>query len=180
MKYRVPLSAEAEKLLTFQSYDPPPGIEGVWLKPLKKHRSENGWFMEHLRVTDEAVEGLDSYILRQVSVSEAAPGRINAFHIHPKERQNELWCVVRGQLLVWLVDCRAGSSTEGVRRPFVLSGEEPALLYVPAGVAHGYKSGPEGAILLYVMDQQFNLQNPDEGRLPSDAFGTELWEEDRG
>jgi dTDP-4-dehydrorhamnose 3,5-epimerase len=136
--------------------------------------------MEHLRVTQGAVEGLEAFLLRQVSVSEAAPGRINAFHIHPKEGQNELWCVVRGQLLVWLVDCRAGSPTEGVRRPLVLSGEEPALLHVPAGVAHGYKSGLEGAILLYVMDRQFNPQNPDEGRLPWNAFGTRLWEEDRG
>lgn len=180
MKYRIPLSAEVEKLLTFQSYGPAPDIQGVWYKPLKKHRSENGWFMEHLRITGGAVEGLDSYLLRQVSVSGAAPGRINAFHIHPKEGQNELWCVVGGQLLVWLVDGRAGSLTEGNRRPFVLSGEEPALLHIPAGVAHGYKSGPEGATLLYVMDQQFNLQDPDEGRLPWDAFGSRLWEENRG
>ena len=180
MKYKVPLSAEVEKLLTFQSYASPPGIEGAWHKPLKKHRSENGWFMEHLRVTEGAVEELDSYLLRQVSVSGAAPGRINAFHIHPKAGQNELWTVVQGQLLVWLVDCRAGSPTEDVRRPFVLSGEEPGLLHIPAGVAHGYKSGPEGAILLYVMDRQFDLQDPDEGRLPWDAFGAGLWAEDRG
>lgn len=180
MKYRVPLSADAEKLLSFQSYDPLPNIEGVWHRALTKHRSENGWFMEHLRITNGAVEGIDSYILQQVSVSEAAPGRINAFHIHPREGQNELWCVIKGQLLVWLVDCRAGSLTEGVKRPFVLSGEEPALLHVPAGIAHGYKSGPQGAILLYDMDRQFNPQDPDEGRLPWDAFGAGLWEEDRG
>lgn len=180
MNYKVPLSAEAERLLSFQSYEPAPRLEGVWHEPLKKHRSENGWFMEHLRLTGGEVEGLGSYSLRQVSVSGAAPDRINAFHIHPKEGQNELWTVVQGQLLVWLVDCRAASPTEGLRRPFVLSGEAPALLHIPAGVAHGYKSGPEGALLLYAMDQQFNLEDPDEGRLPWDAFGAGLWEEDRG
>ncbi len=79
-----------------------------------------------------------------------------------------------------LLACWAGPPTEGTRRPFVLSCEGSTLLRLPAGVAHGYKSGPEGAILLYVMDRQFNLQDPDEGRLPWDAFGTRLWEEDRG
>ena len=178
MKYRVPLSDEAEKLLVCQSYGFPPGIEDVWIKPLKKHRSKTGWFMEHLCITEGAVEELTPYTLRQVSGT--APGRINAFHTHPKVGQSELWTVVEGQLLIWLVDCRAGSPAEGVRRPFVLSGEEPALLHLPAEVAHGYKSGPEGAAHLYAMDRQFNLQAPDESRLPCNAFGIQLWEEDRG
>jgi dTDP-4-dehydrorhamnose 3,5-epimerase len=74
VKNEVSLSAAAKWLLRFQSTGPPPGIDGMWLKPLKKHRSENGWFMEHLRITEGAVEGLASYLLQQLSVSEAAPG----------------------------------------------------------------------------------------------------------
>jgi dTDP-4-dehydrorhamnose 3,5-epimerase len=81
---------EVEKLLTFQSYASAPGIEGARLRPLKKHRSENGWFMEHLRVVEGAVEGMGSHLLRQVSVSRAAPGQTNAFPIRPKEGQSEL------------------------------------------------------------------------------------------
>jgi dTDP-4-dehydrorhamnose 3,5-epimerase len=181
LRYEVPLSAGAAERLSFQSYGPAPEIEGVLTKPLKKHRAENGWFMEYLRVSGGEAEGMETrFELRQVSVSHASPGRINAFHIHPKEAQNELWVAIGGQLLVWLVDCRAGSPTEGARRSFLLSGEEPVALYVPAGVAHGYRAGPEGATLLYAMDRQFNAADPNEGRLPWDAFGPELWEEGRG
>jgi dTDP-4-dehydrorhamnose 3,5-epimerase len=85
---------------------------------------------------------------------------------------------VHGELQVWLVDCRAGSG--GTRRQVLLSGEEPAVLVIPPGVAHGYRAGRRGALLLYAADRQFDPDQPNEGRLPWDYFGRELWEEDRG
>ena len=54
------------------------------------------------------------------------------------------------------------------------------MLHIPTGVAHGYKAGPDGALLAYAMNSQFNIDDPNEGRLPWDHFGAELWEEDRG
>lgn len=169
------------EVLAFQQYPAASRLEGVGLIPLRKHRADNGSFMEVVRVTTGQVEGLGgAFEVRQASVSIAAPGRINAFHIHPRLPQNELWCVVQGLLSVWLVDCRQASSTVGRRRRVVLTSEEPALLSIPAGVAHGYRAGTEGATLLYLMDQQFDPANPNEGRLPWDFFGQQLWEEDRG
>ncbi|HEX8275566.1 MAG TPA: dTDP-4-dehydrorhamnose 3,5-epimerase family protein [Longimicrobiaceae bacterium] len=178
----VPLVDEAREALAFQSYERAPTIEGVFARPVRKHRAENGWFAELLRLGGGTVEGLSGAPMevRQLSASYAVAGRINAFHIHPRRGQNELWTVLQGQLLVWLVDCRAGSATAGVRQRVVLSGEEPAQLYIPAGVAHGYRAGPEGALLVYAMDRQFDLEAPDEGRLAWDHFGAGLWEEDRG
>lgn len=175
------LSEGAQQALTFQDYPAAAPIAGVWTQALKKRRSDNGFFMEYARFTGGGVESLPAtFELRQLSVSRAEAGRINAFHIHPVEPQNELWTVLEGQLKVWLVDLRTGSATEGHRRAVILSGEEPAQLYIPAGVAHGYQAGPAGALLLYAMDQQFNLEKPNEGRLPWDFFGAELWAEDRG
>jgi dTDP-4-dehydrorhamnose 3,5-epimerase len=175
------LSPDITPKVTFQGYDPQPSIEGVLYQPLKKHRALEGWFMEHLRLTAGKVDGLlVPFEVQQLSVSRAIPGRINAFHIHPKEVQDELWCVIEGTLMVWLVDCREGSLTEGIRRRYVLSGEEPGLLLIPSGVAHGYKAGTEGALLTYAMNSQFNIRDPNEGRLPWDHFGRDLWEDDRG
>jgi dTDP-4-dehydrorhamnose 3,5-epimerase len=176
------LSERVRGELTFQEYGPTPRIAGVRLLSLSKHRSENGSFAELMRLDSSgrvSLEG-DAFQVRQISVSHAAPGRINAFHIHPRLPQNELWSVVEGQLMVWLVDCRAGSQTEDVRQRVVLSSEEPVLLHIPAGIAHGYRAGPEGALLVYAMDQQFDPDRPNEGRLPWNHFGSELWEEDRG
>jgi dTDP-4-dehydrorhamnose 3,5-epimerase len=128
-----------------------------------------------------SITGLPTpFDLRQISFSMATPGRVNAFHIHPKVVQDELWCVVQGTMKVWLVDLRDGSPTKENRRCVVLSGEQPVILHIPSGVAHGYKAGPAGALLVYAMNSQFNLDDPNEGRLPWDNFGPELWEEDRG
>lgn len=181
MSHKISLASEYAAALQFESYPAQPSIEGVWLQPLRKNRSENGAFMEYLRLGEEGAQNLPSALVpRQISVSWAAGGRVNAFHIHVKEEQNEIWTVLEGQLLVWLVDCREGSPTLGHRRRVVLTGEEPHQLHIPSGVAHGYVAAQNGATLLYTMDAQFNLADPNEGRLPWDFFGAELWQEDRG
>ena len=178
---KIPLDADAAKALTFQGYSPQPTIDGVYHQPLKKHAALEGWFMEYLRLADGNAENLPAeFAVRQVSFSRAVPGRINAFHVHPKVVQDELWTVVDGVMQVWLVDIRAGSPTLGAKRRYVLTGESPALLHIPAGVAHGYQAGPDGALLVYTMNSQFDLDDPNEGRLPWDHFGSSLWEEDRG
>ena len=61
-----------------------------------------------------------------------------------------------------------------------MSGEQPALLLIPTGVAHGYQTGADGGILLYAMSSQFDLQDPNEGRLPWNMFGEDLWDANRG
>jgi len=181
VKIGVRLTPDIEQIVNFQAYGPQPAIDGVFYKPLKKHRAMEGWFMEYLRVSGGTTDQLSvPFDVRQISFSRAVPNRINAFHIHPKEVQDEIWTVVDGTLMVWLVDCRAESATRGAMRLFVLNGEEPALLYIPSGVAHGYKAGPEGGLLVYTMNNQFNLDDPNEGRLPWDHFGVNLWEDDRG
>ncbi len=177
----IELISELQPHLTFETYPAATEISGVWVQALRKNRSENGWFMEYVRVNDGQTQNTPQPLeLRQISVSSAEPGRVNAFHIHTKLIQNEIWTVIQGQLTVWLVDCRKDSSTAGVKRRVILSGEQPTQLYIPAGVAHGYMAGSSGATLLYAMDQQFDMADPNEGRLPWDAFGAELWAENRG
>ncbi|MDV6374227.1 dTDP-4-dehydrorhamnose 3,5-epimerase family protein [Deinococcus arenicola] len=181
VEHAIQLEDRVLQALDFESYPAAPRIDGVWLQALTKNLSENGAFMEYLRLDGSGVQNLPGTLVpRQISVSWAAAGRVNAFHIHVKQEQNEIWCVLTGQLVIWLVDCRAASPTLGVQRKLVFSGEQPTLVHIPSGVAHGYQAGPDGATLIYSMDAQFDLADPNEGRLPWDYFGAELWAEDRG
>lgn len=180
-EHLIRLAPEYAQELKFESYPAAPQIDGVWIHALKKNRSENGAFMEYVRLDEQGVQGLPGQLTpRQISVSWAAPKRINAFHIHVKQEQNEIWCVLQGQLMIWLVDCRDGSPTLGVKRRLVFSGEQPMMVHIPSGVAHGYQAGDQGATLLYTMDAQFDIADPNEGRLPWNFFGDDLWLEDKG
>ncbi len=179
--FAVQLDPSFDQMLTHQSYGAGPDIAGVALHRLRKHRSSNGAFMEFLRLDAEGVEGLPTrFIPRQINVSWAEPGRINAFHIHVRQIQNEIWVVAQGSVIAWLADMRRDSPSRGVRKSFVLTAEEPAMLLIPSGVAHGYRAGRQGALLLYAMDAQFDPENPNEGRIPWDCFGPDIWEDDRG
>lgn len=180
-EHLIRLAPEYTQELKFEAYPAAPQIDGVWIHALKKNRSENGAFMEYVRLDEQGVQGLPGQLTpRQISVSWAAPKRINAFHIHVKQEQNEIWCVLQGQLMIWLVDCRDGSPTLGVKRRLVFSGEQPMMVHIPSGVAHGYQAGDQGATLLYTMDAQFDIADPNEGRLPWNFLGNHIWDEDRG
>ena len=55
----------------------------------------------------------------------------------------------------------------------------PALLRIPPGVAHGCRNlGAEPARLLYFTDLQFSADpdRSDEGRLPWDFVGRDVWD----
>lgn len=170
--------------ITFQQYGAQPKIDGVTFAPLVKHRQLEGSFMEYVRLDHFGISRAPAVLFRprQISVAVAEPNRINAFHIHPflAPFQDEIWTVIHGEMLVWLVDARQSSPTQRAKSRFVLTGESPGMLLIPAGVAHGYKSGSRGATLIYAMTSQFDPVHPNEGRLPWDYFGAELWESDRG
>lgn len=173
--------ADIERHITYQSYDEGDPIEGVAHRYLSTFADLDGSVTEVHRLSEGKLESPDHAIeLRQLTVSRASPFRINAFHLHPRQRQDEVWTVLAGSLKVWLVDTRKNSSSTGVMRCYHLSGEPISSLFIPWGVAHGYQAGHQGALILYAMNAQFDRENPNEGRLPWDYFGSDLWSPDRG
>ena len=120
--------------------------------------------------------------VRQVNYSEIEPGIIKAFHVHA--RQTDVWYTPPSdRLLVVLVDVRQGSATEGVVRRIMLGAGVSRLLRIPPGVAHGVRNlGTATGHIIYFVDQHFSADPAgcDEGRLPWDYVGAEIWEPIRG
>jgi dTDP-4-dehydrorhamnose 3,5-epimerase len=125
---------------------------------------------------------LGGFAVRQVNYSEMAPGAIKAFHLHA--RQTDVWYVPPSdRLLLVLIDVRKGSPTEGARMRLMLGDGASRLVRIPPGVAHGVRNlGPSPGHLLYFVDVPFTPEPAacDEGRLPWDFLGADVWEMTRG
>ena len=111
-----------------------------------------------------------------------APGAIKAFHLHV--RQTDVWYVPPGdRMLIVLLDVRQGSKSEGARMRFVLGDGASRLLRIPPGVAHGVRNvGTQPGRIVYFTDIHFSAEpsSCDEGRLPWDFAGADVWEVARG
>ena len=73
----------------------------------------------------------------QSSYSLLYPGLVKAWHWH--RQQDDIWFVLSGMAQVGLYDLREDSPTRGETDVFYLGEANRSLLYIPRGVAHGYR-----------------------------------------
>jgi dTDP-4-dehydrorhamnose 3,5-epimerase len=137
---------------------------------------------ELARLVDGHPEALSDFTVRQVNYSEMAPGAVKAFHLH--RRQTDVWYVPPAErLLIVLVDVRKGSRSEGTRMRVMLGNGGSRLLVIPPGVAHGACNlGSEPGRIIYFTDVHFSADpsTSDEGRLPWDFSGADVWDMTKG
>lgn len=79
-------------------------------------------------------------------------GTVRGLHVQvpPATERKLVWCL-SGRLLDVLVDTRADQPTYGQWTGIELSAAEPALLEVPAGVAHGYQTLEDSTSVGYLI-----------------------------
>jgi dTDP-4-dehydrorhamnose 3,5-epimerase len=174
---------DAKRVFQMQTYGGAPAIDGVRIVDLVRHADDGGSMTELARIGDGGrVAGLDGFSVRQLNFSEMGPGVIKAFHLHA--RQTDVWYVPPSdRMLVVLLDVRKGSRTEGVRQRVMLGNGGSRLLLIPPGVAHGVRNlGETTGRLVYLVDLHFTTEPAtcDEGRIPWDFAGADVWEPTRG
>jgi len=160
-----------------QDYTPKPKIEGVKILDLRLMVDDGGTFAELIRLDEQGnLELIPEFKVRQSSYSEVLPGAVKAFHLH--YNQEDVWFVPpTDRLLIGLIDARKDSPTYNVNQRFVMGAGRAQLLYIPRGVGHGGANiGTKSATIFYYVNQKFNLQSPDEQRLPWDVLGADFWQ----
>lgn len=176
------LTPDAKRAFHVQAYGPAPFIDGVELIELRRHHDDGGSMTELARLADGRPQALAGFTLRQVNYSEVEPGAIKAFHLHL--RQTDVWFVPPDdRMLVVLVDVRQGSRTEGTKLRLMLGDGAAQMLRIPPGVAHGVRNlATATGRIVYFTDVHFSPEPAacDEGRLPWDYAGREIWEVVRG
>ncbi len=175
------IDGKFHKQLFVQDYTKKPMIEGVKIVEIKNFVGEDGDFSELMRLAPNGEsEQFPGFALRQMSRSKMYPGSVKAWHIH--FAQEDIWHILpENTLLVGLWDIRKDSPTKGVTMRLALGGGKGHLVYIPRGVAHGGANyGNKPATILYFVNAQFNIENPDEIRLPWDELGEDFWSPTKG
>jgi dTDP-4-dehydrorhamnose 3,5-epimerase len=171
------IAPEFSGKVTTQEYKKGPSIQGVRLVDLRLMNDDGGMFSELGRFTsDGCLEAFPDFKVRQSSYSLVLPGAVKAFHLH--YRQDDVWFVPpTDRLLVGLVDVRKDSETSGLTSRLVMGSGRAQLLYIPRGVAHGVANiWSDPGTILYFVNQQFDITDPDERRLPHDVVPAEFWQ----
>lgn len=172
------LIPEIRTIFKLQEYGSKPAIEGVVVTPLRRFNEDGGSMTELARFRAGIPEGLDGFSLAQLNYSVIEPGVIKAFHVHA--RQTDVWFVPpEDRVVLVLVDVREGSPTAKVVTKLILGDGRSQLVRIPPGVAHGCRNlGGVPARIVYLTDLAFtpDPETTDEGRLPWDLVGPDIWE----
>ena len=176
------LNDEAQRAFSIQDYAAQPGIQGVEIVELKRFSDDGGSLTELGRLGAGIHATFPGFEVKQINYSEMDPGVIKAFHLH--RRQTDVWFIPPSdKMLLVLVDVRAGSPTEKVARRLPMGDGGSRLVRIPPGVAHGVKNiaGSRGRII-YFVDVHFQAAAAecDEGRLPWDFAGVDIWDVVKG
>jgi dTDP-4-dehydrorhamnose 3,5-epimerase len=168
----------AQERYLVQDYTAKRRIEGVELVELKRFNDDGGSMTELGRLEGGLHRDLPGFTVRQVNFSTLDPLAIKAFHLH--KRQTDVWYVPpTDKLLLVLADLRKGSPTEGTLMRMILGDGNSRLVRIPPGVAHGCRNlrPATPCQILYFVDVQFSTAaDCDEGRIPWDFFGADLWD----
>ena len=142
-----------------------PAIHDVVVKRLVTHSDDRGYFREVLREDDHLLHHFG-----QTSFTKTYPGVIKAFHWHLD--QDDVWYVADGMARVVLYDRRPDSPTRGVTQVVYAGEDNPVIVLIPSGIAHGYQVlGNKPVLLFYHVTKAYDSKNPDEQRIPFDDPG---------
>ena len=123
-------------------------LPGARLVTLKRFADLRGNFVKTYarRVFDDRGVEFD---FREEFYSFSHQGVIRGMHFQlpPHDHVKLVYCPV-GAVLDVLVDLRQGPSYGRVES-VVLSGDEPAILVIPSGIAHGFKSLCDNSLMIY-------------------------------
>ena len=176
------INESAKASFSYQDYTAGARIDGVEIVELNRFNDDGGAITELGRLTAGMHGQLDGFEAKQINYSEVEPDAVKAYHMH--HRQTDVWYVPpHDKLLLVLHDCRKGSPTENTTMRFVLGDGRNRLVRIPPGVAHGTKNLARSVgRIIYMVDVLFSPEpgECDEGRLPWDFLGPEIWDVVKG
>lgn len=80
------------------------------------------------------------------------------FQLPPMDHAKMVYCV-QGEVLDAVIDLRVGSPSYGQHALFELSAEKASSIYIPKGLAHGFLSLTDDAIMVYNVTTTYSAEH---------------------
>lgn len=133
-------------------------LPGVFILEPRVFGDERGFFLESYNQRAMAEVGItDRFVQDNHSCS--ARNVLRGLHYQVKHAQGKLVRVVEGEIIDVAVDLRRSSSTFGKWEAVHLSGENKRMLWIPCGLAHGFRVISERAHVLYKATDFYSPQD---------------------
>lgn len=175
------MASAVKNAITIQDYSKQPVIDGVRITDVKRMSGQDGTFEDLLRVDDKGfLELFPGMQVRQINRSRLLPGAVKAWHLH--YAQEDLWYIPpEDHMILGLWDTRESSPTKDTKMKIAMGNGVSRVVLIPRGVAHGVVNvAKKPGTIFYVVNNHFNINNPDERRLSWDKLGAHFWDVEKG
>jgi dTDP-4-dehydrorhamnose 3,5-epimerase len=129
-------------------------------------KDDRGFFLETYNKSEFSEIGINEEFV-QDNVSHSAKGVVRGLHYQSQQAQGKLVRVLKGKIFDVVVDIRKGSPTYGQHIGVELSMNDPSMLYVPVGFAHGFMALDEDTEVMYKVTNYYT-PNYDSGIIWND------------
>jgi dTDP-4-dehydrorhamnose 3,5-epimerase len=123
-------------------------LPGVFILEPRVFGDERGFFLESYNQKTMVAAGITEAFV-QDNHSCSSRNVLRGLHYQVKHPQGKLVRVAEGEIVDVAVDLRQSSPTFGGWEAVRLSGENKRMLWIPAGLAHGFRVISEKAHVLY-------------------------------
>jgi dTDP-4-dehydrorhamnose 3,5-epimerase len=149
-------------------------IAGAVLIELEPLADERGSFARTFSADEFAAQGLATDVVQCNTSTNARAGTLRGLHYQavPFEEAKLVRCV-RGSLFDVVVDLRADSPSYCAWYGVELSASNGLMLFVAAGLAHGFQTLEDDTEVLYQMSARYSAEHACGVRWDDPAFGIE-------
>jgi dTDP-4-dehydrorhamnose 3,5-epimerase len=147
------------------------GLPGLFLVELDRLVDERGYFARTFCEREFSAAGLPhQFVQSSVSVN-SKKGTVRGLHFQKApSSEGKLVTCVRGRIFDVALDIRPGSPTYCRWAAFELEEENKRLLYIPPGMAHGFQTLEDEAVVSYQMTDFYRPDLSDGVRWDDPAF----------
>lgn len=147
-------------------------IPGAYVLDIEPHADDRGFFARTWCARELAARGLVSRLAQCSVSSNARAGTLRGMHYQaaPHEETKVVQCI-RGAIYDVLVDLRRDCATFRRWVAVELTAENRRMLYVPAGVAHGFQTLADDTDVLYLISEFYAPEASRGVRWNDPAFG---------